>query len=168
MIQVDVPHALCQSCRQCCHFMTPPEMTPFASRLPSNPEQTDALPPEFRVSGISLSLSPGHREGLTVWTCTLLDEEKAVCGAWPGHPLDCRIYPLVFTLDQGDPWIALDSTCPFSSHRPKDWFLEKALEIRDQYWDQWDDCRKRSLCYHFSLDTFPNRTLLVRLDRPQT
>ena len=143
-------------------------MTPFASRLPSDSKQTDELPPEFRISGKSLSLSPGRREGFQVWTCTLLDEEKASCGAWPGHPLDCRIYPLVFTLDQGDPWIALDATCPFSSHRPNDWFLEKALEIRDQYWNHWDDCQKRSLCHHFSLDTFTHRILLVRLVRPRT
>lgn len=143
-------------------------MTPFASRFPSDSKKTDELPPEFSISGKSLSLSSGRREGFNVWTCTLLDEEKAACGAWPGHPLDCRIYPLVFTLDEGDPWIALDTTCPFSSHRPNDWFLEKALEIRDQYWNHWDDCRKRSLCHHFSQDTFTHRILLVRLDRPQT
>lgn len=159
---LDVPHALCQSCRQCCHFLAPPEMTPFASRT-----ETGHIPVEFNPTGEAIGMVKENREGFLVWTCSRLDATSATCRSWPEHPLDCRIYPLVFTLDGGDPFIALDTTCPYTLQKPLTFFQEKALELRDQYWNHWTEPQKKALCQQFVLDTFPDRILLLRLPNPE-
>ncbi|MCL4461185.1 MAG: YkgJ family cysteine cluster protein [Nitrospirae bacterium] len=156
---LDVPHTLCQSCRQCCHFFLPPEMTPFASR-----EESGHLPPEFHPTKEPIALLVGTREGFPVSTCSRLEESSFSCRSWPEHPLDCRIYPLVFTIEQGEPFIALDTTCPYAAEKPASWFQEKAMELRDRYWNAWTIEHKKALCQQFALDTFPERRLLLRLD----
>ncbi|AKS22910.1 MAG: Hypothetical protein C75L2_00010034 [Leptospirillum sp. Group II 'C75'] len=156
---LDVPHTLCQSCRQCCHFLSPPEMTPFAGR-----GELSLLPLAFNPSGEPLRMIKGDCEGLPVWTCSRLEESSASCRSWPDHPLDCRIYPLVFTLDKGVAFIALDTTCPYAGQKPLSWFQEKARDLRDRFWNVWSASQKEALSRQFALDTFPERILLIPLD----
>jgi len=106
----------------------------------------------------------GDCEGLPVWTCSRLEESSASCRSWPDHPLDCRIYPLVFTLDKGVAFIALDTTCPYAGQKPLSWFQEKARDLRDRFWNVWSASQKEALSRQFALDTFPERILLIPLD----
>ena len=136
-------------------------MTPFAAR-----GETSFLPRDFNPSGEPLDMIKGDREGFPVWTCSRFEESSASCRSWPDHPLDCRIYPLVFTLEGEEPFIALDTSCPFANQKPLTWFKEKALELRDCRWNVWSISEKMALCRHFALESFPERILLIPLDNP--
>ena len=160
MIRIDVPHALCQECRQCCHFVAPPFLAPYASR---STEMPPTLPGAFLSrSGLPV-LSPAVKDTIPVWTCSILDPDAFVCRDWPDHPLDCQIYPLVFFSESGVPKIGLDPSCPYSNHQPLAWFEEKARQIRETIWSKWTVEQKRTLLPFFSTDSFPGLIPLLSL-----
>ncbi|MHB1606947.1 MAG: YkgJ family cysteine cluster protein [Leptospirales bacterium] len=160
MIQIDVPHELCQECRQCCHFVTPPFLTPYVSRQPRSP---GTLPDPFLSRSGDPLLFPSTIENMPVWTCSILDPGAFRCRDWGSHPLDCRIYPLVFIMKSGKPGIGLDPSCPFSTRHERSWFETKARQIRDEIWSGWTEEQKRNLLPFFKTDSFPDLLFLLAL-----
>lgn len=124
---IEVPLELCQECGQCCHFVSPRLLSPFASRsdLP--------LPAPFLARSGRPTLKADKRDGVPVWTCSLFDRDTGRCLDHPDHPLDCRIYPLVLYFD-GRARIGLDLSCPFASMKSRDWFRERAVGLADTFW----------------------------------
>ncbi len=160
MIRIDVPHALCNECRQCCHFVAPPFLTPYASR---GLEEATALSEDFRSRSGLPTLSPDVKNEIPVWTCSILNGSDYVCRDWPDHPLDCRIYPLVFYSEGNSSKIGLDPSCPYSNRQPLTWFGEKARQIREEVWSGWTDEQKRTLLPFFRTDAFPDLIPLLSL-----
>lgn len=160
MIRIDVPEELCQSCRQCCHFVAPPFLTPYTSRLPRFP---GILPDGFQSRSGDPVLSPSTNNGVAVQKCSFLEADSFSCRDWGEHPLDCRIYPLVFCMKSNEPGIGLDPSCPFSARHALPWFEMKARQIRDDLWTGWTPEQKKALLPFFRTDSFPDLVFLLAL-----
>ncbi len=124
---IEVPLELCRECGQCCHFIAPRHLSPLASR------GGEPLPEELLSRSGHPSLVSDSKNGIPVWTCSLFDRPSGRCLDHPGHPLDCRIYPLVLFFDDRAR-IGLDLSCPFTAMKPRSWFLEKAGELAQTFW----------------------------------
>jgi Fe-S-cluster containining protein len=153
---IEVPLELCRECGQCCHFITPRHLSPFASR------DTAHLPAELLSRSGSPSLVPDSKEGIPVWTCSLFDRPSGRCLDHPDHPLDCRIYPLVLYFDDRAR-IGLDLSCPFTSKKPRIWFLEKADELAHTFWSKLSNQEREILLPLLKEDAGPSVDPLVDL-----
>lgn len=145
---LSIPQAFCQECRLCCRFLEPDRQTPFSSRQDLRP----ILPENFRGKP-DPDLVAIRIDEFDLWQCDLLDESSWICKTWPGHPLDCRIYPLLFVLYEGSPWLGIDTNCPFSLHISREALQQKAEIIRETDWEKLSSPTKSALIAHLGKES---------------
>ncbi len=102
-----IPSETCLTCDVCCRFPDP-----------ESPLRPYFLPEEARIASREYPTQPGkipvvshedhHR-------CPFFNPGDHTCALYPERPLDCRLYPFLFTADPntGESSLGLDTACPY-------------------------------------------------------